>query len=218
MALAQQIEASINIAITQKGHAFIAFSGGSTPILLFQTLATRSIAWENVTITLVDERWVPNSSEQSNEKLIATHLLNHINGAQFIALKRQGSSREEAIAQISQELDPLGSLDVAILGMGNDAHTASFFPHAPELESAFNLQTPLIASSATVEPFKRITFTRHFLLQSAALILHIEGSKKRETFLDALTSSNDPTLQMYEKPIISMMQAHNSTLKVYYAP
>ncbi len=74
-ALASDVAMALAQAITLKGRASLAVSGGSTPKRFFEALSSRSIDWQKVTVTLVDERFVPPDSDRSNHRLVATHLL-----------------------------------------------------------------------------------------------------------------------------------------------
>ena len=212
--LALKILHELSLAIEKKGYASVAFSGGSTPKKLFETLSRSVFAWEKVRVTLVDERWVDASSAQSNEKLIKDNLLqNEASKATFIALMSKEESAKDALEALQKTLhDSIEKLDVVVLGMGEDAHTASFFPNAPELEFALSTKESCCATTANAQPKERMTLSRHYLLQATTLILHIEGKNKKNIFMSA-TNSDDTTTQ----PIISMMQQTNPILEVYYA-
>jgi 6-phosphogluconolactonase len=201
-------------SISEKGFANLAVSGGSTPKKLFNKLSRANIDWEKVRVTLVDERWVDKSSEMSNEKLVRDNLL--INGAKkatFYGLKTDELLAKNSVSCLGVTLEKLfNQLDVVVLGMGIDGHTASFFPHSAELEFALNTRDLVCATTATVEPKERITLSRNFLLSTQNLFLHIEGKEKKEVFLNA--SKSDDILSM---PIISMMQQQKPLLEVYYA-
>jgi 6-phosphogluconolactonase len=212
--LAEKILHELDLAIQEKGHASLALSGGSTPKKLFVALSNSDFAWERVTVTLVDERWVDPLSEQSNEKLLKEYLLqNYAAKAKFIPLKSHLARAKEALAALEIILGEfIKHLDVVVLGMGEDAHTASFFPNAEELDFALNTKDLCCATTASHEPKERITLSRLFLLGANSLLLHIEGQKKKEIFLNAAKS--DDTKMM---PIIAMMQQTNPNLEVYYA-
>jgi 6-phosphogluconolactonase len=213
-ALSSQITCALNDAIEKSGQASIAFSGGSTPKQLLETLSYSTIAWHKVRVTLVDERWVETLREESNEKLIREHLLkNKAQEAIFMPLKINALSAEESVDYFKSGRENLPtSLDVVVLGMGLDGHTASFFPHTKELDLALSTTDLVCATTADKEPKERITLSRTYLLKSHNLFLHIEGREKKEVFLEA--SHSDDTADM---PIISMMQQTKPLLKVYYA-
>lgn len=211
--LATRIINNLSFAIETKGSATLALSGGSTPKKLLNALSERELAWESVTITLVDERWVESSSSASNEKLICDTLLqNRASRAKFVALKNSAPTAKEGVEALSKRLSLIKQLDVVVLGMGVDAHTASFFPQTQELQEALTTEALCCATFAPTEPKERITLSRSFLLHSKNLILHIEGAEKKALYEKA-TKSDKITLM----PIIAMMKQPQPILEVYYA-
>ncbi|MEX2321186.1 MAG: 6-phosphogluconolactonase, partial [Saccharospirillum sp.] len=127
-ALAGEILTRLKADIDTNGEAGLAVSGGRTPVALFQTLSQADLDWRKVTITLVDERWVEPDHDDSNEKLVRTHLLqNKAADARFIAHKTAAESPFEAESELNKALADLPDvLTVTVLGMGEDGHTASF--------------------------------------------------------------------------------------------
>ena len=212
-ALSQKLGSILDSAIKNRGAASVAVSGGSTPKKLFEKLSKIDLDWSKVTVTLVDERWVDTDSSASNERLVKEFLLqNRAKDAKFIGLKNALSVSPEALMIVKAKLRNIDKLDIVVLGMGGDAHTASFFPNAQELEVALNTQESCCFSTATVEPFQRITLSRSFLLTSERLILHIEGEEKKRVF--DIASKSDDYANM---PIISMMKQEKPLMEVYYA-
>ncbi|MGO7373890.1 6-phosphogluconolactonase, partial [Rhizobium ruizarguesonis] len=93
-----KVAASLSAAIAARGPASIAVSGGSTPKVFFQALSTRAIAWDKVTITLVDERFVPADNARSNHLLVDANLLqNKARAARVLPLYKDAASAEEAV-------------------------------------------------------------------------------------------------------------------------
>ncbi|MCI5139356.1 MAG: 6-phosphogluconolactonase, partial [Candidatus Electrothrix sp. AR1] len=128
--LADKIGQSLLKSIVAHGRASLAVSGGSTPKPLFKLLSDVDIPWQDVVITLVDERWVDPSDPASNEQLVRQYLLqNRAAAATFIGLKNSSPTAAQGEAQCEQELRRIPRpFTVLILGMGNDGHTASLFP------------------------------------------------------------------------------------------
>jgi 6-phosphogluconolactonase len=212
--LAKRIVTNLADAIKQKGVATLALSGGSTPIKLFDYLSTTDLDWSSVKITLVDERWVETSSDLSNEKLVREHLLvNNASKATFLGLKSEFATAKESVDSLNatlQEFSP--TLDVVVLGMGLDGHTASFFSTSPEFQVALTTEKMVCATTAPTEPKERITLSRDYLLSTKNLLLHIEGEKKRELFLKTFRSNNEQ-----EIPLIALMRQNEPLLEAYYA-
>lgn len=212
--LSARVTKDLEEAIALKGFATLVLSGGTTPVKFLNKLSFSAIAWEKVRVTLVDERWVNPTNNKSNEKLIRDNLLqNNAKKARLIPLKNDAIKAEFGIVSLEVMLKGLSmELDVVVLGMGLDGHTASFFPHSHELKHALTTNDLCCASTAVLEPKERITLTRSFLLGAKDLILHIEGKEKKEVFQKA-THSDDET----SMPIIAMMQQKEPLLEVYYA-
>lgn len=201
--LALKVAESLSGAITRKGRAVLAVSGGTTPSLFLEQLSRQPISWEKVTITLVDERQVDETSERSNARLVKARLLaNAAAAARFVPL-----FRNEAEAQT---LAP----DVVVLGMGEDGHTASFFPGGDTLSQALDLanQQGVLAISAPGAGEPRLTFTLSRLLQASRIFLHTEGQAKQRVLAAATAGSNAS-----EMPIRAVL-AQAPQLQIYWCP
>ncbi len=212
-ALAGDVAKVLAASIDSRGKAVLAVSGGSTPGLLFTALSKHRLDWANVVVTLVDERFVPPSSERSNERLVRERLLvNEARLARFVPLYSNADTAEQAAAQAKAGLDLFGPLDVSILGMGTDGHTASFFPDANNLGA---LLDPAAASGVEAvhapsagEP--RLTQTLARLLNARFLALHIEGEEKRTVLEEAVKPGS-------RLPIGAVFQQSTRALPIYWA-
>lgn len=213
-ALSASIAGKLSEAIGARGEALLAVSGGSTPKRLFETLANETLDWSRVTVTLVDERWVPDTDERSNARLVESLLLQHkAADAEFVPLYAETPTPEAGIGEVRARVAALNEpFDVVVLGMGPDGHTASFFPGGDRLREALDpsntaLVLPMRAPGAG-EP--RITFTLPVLLKARALYLHIQGNDKRELLAQAEQPGS-------ELPIASVLQAGRA-LDIYWCP
>lgn len=178
--LAHTIAEQLNEAIAERGHASIAFSGGSTPDLMFAALARQSVDWSKVSITLVDERCVPLDHARSNARLLKQNLLSLLpQQAGFVPLFKPDESSSERTARLG--LFPL-PFDVVHLGMGTDAHTASFFPDAPNIAEMLDLDNPALIATTRSESSQeqRLTWTLPALLKSRQIVVQLVGREKRE--------------------------------------
>jgi 6-phosphogluconolactonase len=201
--LSHCIGQNLSAAITRQGHAVLAVSGGTTPVLLFDHLSKTQIAWEKVKITLVDERQVPADSPRSNARLVQTHLMqNEAAAASFVPLYR------------NPQAEKLPPFSVAVLGMGTDGHTASFFPGGDTLAEALNPKSTraIIEIIAPGAGEARLTFTLPRLLSAGFLVLHIEGRDKAEVLEKACTA--DDVMAM---PIRAVLKAPLA-LNIYWCP
>ncbi|GLQ97884.1 6-phosphogluconolactonase [Dyella mobilis] len=213
-ALSASIAGQLRAAIEARGEALIAVSGGSTPKRLFEALANEILDWSRVTVTLVDERWVPDSDERSNARMVEASLLQHkAADAQFVPLYVEAATPEAGIAEVRTHVGALKlPFDVVVLGMGPDGHTASFFPGGDRLDEALD-----VSNTAVVLPMRaqgagepRITFTLRELLQAKALYLHIQGDDKRIV----LDEAEQPGSKL---PIASVLRA-GRPLDIYWCP
>ncbi len=222
--LAGEIVIKIDQAIAEKGSAVIALSGGSTPKPLFKVLADHKVDWSKVVITLVDERWVPESHDLSNAAFMKTFLLNDLpEGTRFVPLYQAAQSVEASFPLVLSDYceatgsieSNLRSFDIVILGMGGDGHTASFFPDAENVSDLVNPSNPnpLLTCLSGSTQVERITWSLPALLDTEFLALHFTGEGKLQVFERAVTGG-DPT----ELPIRSAIFQDRTPLNVYYAP
>lgn len=214
-ALAGRVADRLVKAIAERGTAVLAVSGGTTPAKFFAALSTAPIAWDKVIVTLVDERFVPASSPRSNAGLVAANLLqNAAKAARFVPLYHEASGIEDAAASDDAALRSLPwPLDVVVLGMGPDGHTASFFPDADDLAKLLDpasdrIILPVHAASAG-EP--RLTLTLARIIDAGFIALHIEGEDKRTAFDGAVAPGP-------RKPIRAVLDAAHRPVEVFWAP
>lgn len=215
-ALAEKVSQLLQLAITSKGKASIAVSGGSTPKGFFQILSNKMIDWNKVTITLADERWVDINSDASNTRLVHENLLqNAASAAKFFHLK-QG---EELCSEILSDLNlaannALLPFDIVILGMGEDGHTASLFPCSEQVEQCLdvNNENSLMMVEPKTAPHQRITFSFAALKKSKNVFLHLCGESKKQVLNKALSKNN-----IFEMPIRAFLQDDGIDTQVYWA-
>ncbi len=215
-ALAAKVAATLQRAITARGAASLAVSGGSTPKRFFGALSRCELDWAAVKVTLVDERWVPASDPRSNEALVRAELLrNRAVEARFVSLYTGEANPEAALERVAGELAKgVLPLDAVVLGMGTDGHTASFFPGGDRLSQATDrLSADVVASMRAPgagEP--RITLTLPAIAAAGLVAVHFEGEAKRQVW-DEARSGGDAD----ELPIRHVLSAVEE-LEVYWAP
>jgi 6-phosphogluconolactonase len=205
----------LRAALRERGQAGLIVSGGSTPRPVFDALARVDLAWEQVTMTLADERWVEPSDNDSNEHLVRQHLLRGpAAAAQFIPLKNAAADAAGGAAATAQALAAFPwPADVLMLGMGDDGHTASLFPHAPELAEALRTQARCIAVTPPAAPHRRMSLSAHTLLDARNVFIDITGSGKWATYERA--AGPGPVEEM---PVRLMLQQQKVPVHVYWSP
>lgn len=212
-ALAEDVANALAAAISSRGTGFLALSGGETPARFLRALSGKELDWDRVAITLVDERFVPETSERSNARLVRHNLLQRdVARTRFVPLHHDEETVERAASIAARDLAALPwPLDVAVLGMGMDGHTASFFPDAENLAGLLDpagtgLVLPVHAPSAA-EP--RLTLPLPRLVEAGLLPLHIEGEEKRAVLEEALRPGAD-------KPISAIFAHARQAVPVYW--
>jgi 6-phosphogluconolactonase len=214
--LAEAVADRIRGAIAERGLAAIAVSGGSTPGKFFQALGkTKDIEWDKVIVTLVDERWVDETSDRSNALLVNEKMLQGPAAmARFFPLYSGGDEpTADAVARTNALMAELPlPFAAVILGMGSDGHTASFFPGGDTLHEALTAAGPTLAIRAPGAGEPRITFTLPRLLETDGLYLHIEGDEKAAVLDTAL--GDGPVEDM---PIRAVLRS-GAAVTVYWCP
>jgi 6-phosphogluconolactonase len=216
--LSQQIAAQLGAAIEQQGEALLAVSGGSTPRLLFEKLSKIELAWHKVRVVLVDERWLDTQSVHSNEHLVRSTLLqNAAQSAHLQGLKSAAASAKQAQAACNLALQALpANIDVLLLGMGDDGHTASWFPCGDQkilgqmLDK--NNARRAMALQPNSAPHERMSLTLSYLLTSRHRYLLLKGDNKLTSLRRAVAGAD--TMAM---PIRAFLGQANPRLEVFYA-
>ncbi|OYV39658.1 MAG: 6-phosphogluconolactonase [Thiomonas sp. 20-64-5] len=197
--LVQAVSCALAADLAQNGRALLAVSGGRSPIPLFQALAQAPIDWPRVVVTLVDERVVPPEHADSNAALVRAHLLTGAAAqARFLPLVDDPQDPTGCVARANAQLRALAQpFSAALLGMGEDGHTASLFPGAAELAAGLDPAYPAHYLAITppqpqssfqagiAPPHRRISLSLAALLQSRRLLLSIAGEAKRAVYAQA---------------------------------
>jgi 6-phosphogluconolactonase len=217
LALAEAVAGNLLIGIENRGEGALAVSGGSTPARFFAALGRRKdVDWGRVMVTLVDERWVPETSDRSNAGLVNMKLLQGPAAvARFVPLYTGGAAPDEAALERTEAgLSVLPErFDAVVLGMGNDGHTASFFPGGDALDAALEGKRPVLAMRAPGAEEPRVTLSLDRLLATEGLFLHIEGEEKARVLEQALAEG--PVRDM---PVRAVLRQTRTPLTVYWSP
>jgi 6-phosphogluconolactonase len=209
-------------SLIANGITSLLVSGGSTPAPLYEVLSKTNLDWERIHVALVDERWVDDNHQASNEALIRRSLLiNNALKAPFTGMKNSAPSAKQGQAETESAYQKLPKpFSVTLLGMGSDGHTASLFPHAEGLEAALDekntqLTAAIIAKQTEVTGAntERLTLTITGLLHSERLILLITGDEKLAVLRQAM--SDGPVEDM---PIRALLRQTKVPFELYWAP
>lgn len=220
--LSSRLETDLNKAVSINNSASFLVSGGGTPRSLYETLAARNVLdWQNITIGLVDERWVDVVNPASNEGLIRKTLLAACsNSVHFIGMKTEHDMPMEAVERVTaryRELIP--HPDLILLGMGIDGHTASWFSGSPQLPDALTTENDKFCCAVYVpqkasqgHPF-RMTVTLSFLLRARQIILLFTGEHKRTVFENVKLAT-----YCNHFPVAAVLNQREVSVDVYWSP
>ncbi|MEM9583220.1 MAG: 6-phosphogluconolactonase [Pseudomonadota bacterium] len=198
--LAQQLAGELNTALMSNDTASFAVPGGTTPGPAFDALCAADLDWSRVHVMPTDERWVDESSERSNARLIKQRLLtNRAADATFVPFYEKGVTPDNAMDGLAARLTSALPLSVLLLGMGADMHTASLFPGAPQLEQALSQDAPPAMPVTPAGQETRITLTGPVLAGAVSTHVLITGEEKRAALAQA------QSLSMSEAPINTVL-------------
>ena len=200
-AIAARLGETLGAALYDNGHAVFAGPGGSTPAPVYRDLSAMDLDWSNVAVTLVDERYVPESSPESNARLIRDVLLqDRAAAARFIPLYTPEVTVDRAAIVAARALAEVGGrFDAVLLGMGEDGHICSMFPKSPTLKT---LLTPTLKPTVLGVPqcrdglapsLERLSINLPYLMSAGRVILGLKGARKRRVFEEQ--ALGDPRIQ-----------------------
>lgn len=183
---ASRLAKTLREAIKARGKATLALSGGDTPRQTYMRLAAEpDVAWSSVEVYFVDERAVPKTDDRSNYRWAKECLLDRakLPEAHVHRMRGDDGDLEAAAREYERELRsgvPAGqggvpSLDVMVLGVGDDGHTASLFPGMPTVEIA---DRAVVAVGKTEGREERLTLTAPVIEQARAVFVLAVGAKK----------------------------------------
>lgn len=217
-ASAVMIAAELRRDLHHRPRARLLLSGGGTPAPVYRALAKAPLDWDRIDVALVDERWLLPDDPDSNARLVRSNLLqHHAAAARFEAMTQAGRRIEDAVATANAHAQQAAS--VAVLGMGEDGHTASLFPNMQGLDRALASHQPYVAVDARGCPgarqwHRRISLTPAGLARAQCRLLLLRGERKREVFEQALGSGD-----VLRWPVLAALDSANaSPLQVHWCP
>ena len=181
----------VESAIDARGAAVIALPGGKTPLAIYDKLAKAKLDWKRVTILPTDDRLVPMGDALSNITAIAKVFLPK--GVRVLPITSEAASDYKAAGRAADARlqDVHWPLDLCVLGVGADGHTASIFP-GPDFDEAVNgpkerRAVGVMPGDLPEEaPVARVTLTRQAIVASRALMLAVTGQAKRDVIERAI--------------------------------
>ncbi|GLQ34426.1 6-phosphogluconolactonase [Amylibacter marinus] len=184
--LAAQVAKDLRAALVQKERVSIAVPGGTTPAPFFDILCHEDLAWERVDVMLTDERFVPPTHARSNTALINARLItNAASSARVVPFYQAAERPEDVFTEISAGIDAALPLDICVLGMGADMHTASLFPDSAELADALASDAPVHVVRPASQPEARLTLTGRVLSAAVHKYVLIAGPEKLQALEQA---------------------------------
>jgi len=189
--------AKMQAAIGERGQCTIALAGGSTPKPLYEAMATQSLPWEKVHVFWGDERYVPPNHPDSNQRMARSAWLDRVKIPEANIHPMLADEADPALAAqkhnahlqtfFNIQAKDFPVLDLVLLGLGDDGHTASLFPHTEALQVIDRLVTVGIKES---QP--RLTFTVPLINQARCVIFIVSGANKQMAITQVLSPKNGP--------------------------
>lgn len=183
-------------AIAERGRFAVALAGGSTPKATYEILArdhAERVDWPNVHVFFGDERTVPPDHADSNYRMAREALLDHVPVGPVHRMRGE-LPPDEAAASYEGELNEFfggepPALDLVMLGIGEDGHTASLFPETSALEATGRL---VVANPVPKLETTRLTLTAPFLNAARQVVFLVAGGGKAEVLERILEGDADP--------------------------
>ncbi|UUL83408.1 6-phosphogluconolactonase [Sphingomonas qomolangmaensis] len=190
-AVAGDVQFIIESALDARGGAVIALPGGKTPLPIYEKLATAKLDWKKVMIVPTDDRLVPMGDPLSNITAIGKVFVPK--GARVFPITSEAATDYRAAGRAADARlqDVHWPLDLCLLGVGGDGHTASIFP-GPDLDEALSGPKERRALGVMPDPLPpeapvaRVTLSRSAIVTARALLIAISGQAKRDVLEAAI--------------------------------
>ena len=217
-AVAGDIQFVIESALDARGSAVIALAGGKTPLPAYEKLAQAKLDWKRVTIVPGDERIVPLGDPLSNVTALGKTFIPK--GARVMPIVPKATDDYKAAGRSADALmqDLHWPLDLCVLGVGGDGHTASIFP-GPDYDEALNGPRERRALGVMPDPLPpeapvaRVTLSRAGIITARALLIAVTGKDKRKVIEDAIKQGAGSTY-----PIGRVLADVELPVDIHWAP
>ncbi|MDO8295639.1 MAG: 6-phosphogluconolactonase [Caulobacter sp.] len=209
---AEAIASWLAAGLDENSRASFVGTGGSSPGPVYDLLSTLPLPWDQISVTLSDERWVPPTSPDSNERQLRERLMvGEAACARFVPLWSDAPTAEDAAEAAEAALADLFPADVVLLGMGEDGHFASLFPGSPVLEEGLDpFGGSLVIAVPAGDPapaIERLSLTLYALKQAFLTIVLVRGEAKRRILEDR-----------DDLPIHALFRATDMPVRVIWSP
>ena len=199
-ALADAVATALQTALNEKGHAVLAVSGGRSPIAFFEALSQKDLNWQTSALLWWTSVLFRPRMPNSNTGLVREYLLkNNAAVATWIPVVEDGKSETELQPEVvvAYALKHSSNLDVLVLGMGSDGHTASLFPQAPQLQAAINEadDPTLIHTTPVTAPHERVSMTFGCNCQNAECVFGHSRRREKKQYLIKLPQGPIPNIR-----------------------
>lgn len=214
-ALAGQIAGRLESAVAQRGEATLIVSGGASPLATFRALRRHRLPWHKVIVVPSDERLVPPDHEDSNEGMLRRELMQEkAAAARLLSLAGAINPEDIQLASLNAQLAKLTRpLDIVLLGMGDDGHSASLFPDSPDIANALNSTDFCVVQQPAHLKFARLSLTPALLLDAREIVLLFFGAGKRAVYERAVAGDD-----VEKMPVRFLLQQKVTPVSVYWAP
>lgn len=185
---AREMAQMLAAAVEERGHATLALAGGTTPRAAYERLANESVPWQSVSIFFGDERCVPPGDPDSNYRMAREALFERLSAAPARVERMLGESSDHDAAARAYEAVLPENIDVLVLGIGEDGHTASLFPGSSALTENTRRVLPVVGPKP---PPHRLTITPPVLKAARDVIVLAAGAGKAQAVARALEGTID---------------------------
>src|SRR5688572_28734976 len=211
---ARRVIDAARLAVDERGSFSIALSGGSTPKALYTLLAAEpyrsQVEWDRWHILFGDERGVPPEHADSNYRMAHEALLSKVPIPPSHVHRMKGEVDAEAAAaeygrMLKERFDD--GVDIMLLGMGDDGHTASIFPHTVAVRETEHRGIAYLAEKSTTVKSWRITMTAPYINKSRQILVLVAGAGKKDRLQEVLEGPRDP-----ERLPIQLIEPRDGTM------
>lgn len=217
-ALAHALHTQTLLSLRDREQVLIGLAGGSTPMAAYAEFALARVPWSNIHLCLIDERFVPITDVQSNERNIATA---------FVAVKSQlagwhglyheGLSIEQSALLANQEHQALNQpMDLVVIGMGADGHIASLFIESEDYANAMNPDGDVavvpIRFTQESEKINRLSFSLVELLKAKKALICITGDDKRMVIHQSMDGSRP------DYAVAQFLKSYQNPVEIFWSP